>query len=412
VRVGFLTQWYDPEGGSAAIPGAMVRSLESLGHEVEVVTGFPNYPQGRLYDGYRVRPWRTERLGPTKVHRVALYPSHDRSPWRRVANFLSFAVSAASLGAWRIRRRDVVLIYSTPATVGLAGVVLAGLWRRPFVLFIQDLWPDTVVATGMVPPRLTKLVECLLDHFTRWVYRSATRIAVISPGMRDILVGRGVPEDRIDLVYNWVDETVFNPRPRQLHGRRFDVMYAGNIGDVQGLEVAIAALAQLGDLDDVHLRLVGGGVAIPLLQELSCTLGVAKRVHFEGSRPLAEMPDIMASAAMQLVCLRDLPLFQVTMPSKMQAILACGLPVVVSAPGDVAQLAVDSGAGVAAEPGDAQALADVIRRAHAMPLAEREAMGRRGREFYERELCSVVGAKRLERSLGTALSQGPMELAR
>lgn len=412
MRIGFLTQWYDPEGGSAAIPGAMVRSLQNLGHEVEVVTGFPNYPHGRLYDGYRVRPWRTERMGATRVHRVALYPSHDRSPWRRAANFLSFALSAASLGAWRLRHREVALIYSTPATVGLAGVVLARLWRRPFVLFIQDLWPDTVVATGMVPRRLTKPVESVLDRFTQCVYRSATRIAVISPGMRETLVDRGIPEDRIDLVYNWVDEAVFGPRPRRLDKDRFDVMYAGNIGDVQGLEVAIEALAQLRDLEDVHLRLVGGGVAIPRLEALARSLGVEERVHFEGPKPLAEMPDVMASAAVQLVCLRDLPLFQVTMPSKMQAILACGLPVVVSAPGDVARLAADSGAGMAARPGDPEALADAIRRLRALSPSELQGMGQRGRLFYEQELGSAVGAQRLENSLGTALQQQPMEVVR
>lgn len=412
MKVGFLTQWYDPEGGSAAIPGAMVRSLEDLGHEVEVVTGFPNYPHGRLYDGYRVRPWKTERMGRTKIHRVALYPSHDRSPWRRAANFLSFAVSAASLGTWRIRRRDVALIYSTPATVGLAGVVLARLWRRPFVLFIQDLWPDTVVATGMVPGRLVKPVESVLDRYTQWVYRAASRIAVISPGMRETLVDRGVPEERIDLVYNWVDESVFAPRPRQLDAGRFDVMYAGNIGDVQGLEVAIEALTHMRDLEDVHLRLVGGGVAIPRLREMARTLGVEGRVHFEGPKPLAEMPNIMASAAVQLVCLRDLPLFQATMPSKMQAILACGLPIVVSAPGDVARLAEDSGAGVTAKPGDPAALADAIRRLRGLSFTELEDMGRRGRRFYDSELGSAVGAQRLERSLVAALEQRRLEVVR
>lgn len=411
MRIGFLTQWYDPEGGSAAIPGAMVRSLEDRGHEVEVVTGFPNYPHGRLYDGYKVRLWKTERMGRTRIHRVALYPSHDRSPWRRAANFLSFALSASSLGAWRIRRRDVALIYSTPATVGLAGVVLARLWRRPFVLFVQDLWPDTVVATGMVPARLTSPVEWLLERFTRWVYRSATRIAVISPGMRETLVGRGIPADRIDLVYNWVDEAVFGLRPRRLNARRFEVMYAGNIGDVQGLEVAIEAVGRLDDLPDVHLRLVGEGVAIPRLRHQARSLGVEARVHFEGPKPLAEMPEIMASADVQLVCLQDLPLFRVTMPSKMQAILACGLPVVVCAPGDVARLATDSGAGVAVKPGEPTALADAIRSLRALPAAELQEMGRQGRHFYEKELGSTVGAERLERSLGTALGQRPLEVA-
>lgn len=409
MRIGFLTQWYDPEGGSAAIPGAMVRSLEALGHDVDVVTGFPNYPHGRLFDGYRLRPWSTERMGRTTVHRVALYPSHDRSPWRRAANFLSFALSASSIGAWRIRRREIALVYSTPATVGLAGIVLTRLWRRPFVLFIQDLWPDTVVATGMVPRRLTKPIAAVLDRFTRAVYDAASRIAVISPGMRATLVERGVDEDRIDLVYNWVDESVFGPRSRRLHPERFEVMYAGNVGDVQGLEVAVEAIAQLRDCDDVHLRLVGAGVAVPRLRRLAAALGIEDHVHFEGPKTLGEMPEVLASASVQLVCLKDLPLFRATMPSKMQVILACGLPVVVSAPGDVARLAVDSGAGLAVRPGQATPLADAIRRLRELPAGELEEMGRRGRDFYEQELSSAVGARRLERSLRAAVDQTRLE---
>jgi len=403
MRISLVTQWFDPEGGSAAIPGTIARALQRRGHVVSVVTGFPNYPTGRLPDGYRIRLVQREEVGGVRVTRVPLYPSHDRSPIRRAFNFLTFMLSASTLGAVVARRQEVALVYSTPGTVGLAGVVLRRLLGRPFVLYIQDLWPDTVTATGMVPPRLAGLVEWLLDPFCSLVYRSAGRVAVISPGMKDRLVERGVSADRVDIVFNWIDEQVFAPRPAVLDGDTFEVMYAGNLGDVQGLDTALRAVALLDDAPHVRLRLVGDGVARARLVELAESLGIAHRVCFEGPRPISEMADVLASAHVQLVCLADDPLFHITMPSKIQAILACGRPVVTSGPGDVARVTEESGAGVAVPPGDPQALAAAVRRLAAMSRAEREMLGARGRAYYEGHLSEAVGAERLEVSLRQAL---------
>lgn len=402
MRIAFISQWFDPEGGSAAIPGSMVRALEARGHRVEVVTGYPNYPTGALQDGYRVRLHQVEQRGRTTVHRVALYPSHDGSAVRRMLNFLSFMVSASTLGAWFARRSQVALIYSTPATVGLAGVVLRTVFRRPFVLYIQDLWPDTLVATGMVPRRFERPATALLTRFCDLVYRRAGRIAVISPGMKRLLAERGAAEDKVDVIYNWVDEDVFRPVPVRLDASAFTVMYAGNLGEVQGLDVLVRAIASLADLTDLRVVMVGDGVARQALSCLAHDLGVADRITFTGPRPVTEMADLMATADVQVVSLKDLPLFHATMPSKVQAILACGRPVVISAPGDAAELVRASGAGLVAAPGDVAALAQAIRGAHALRGDPLEAMGRAGRDFYLRELSASVGAARMEAALEAA----------
>lgn len=402
MRIAFVSQWYDPEGGSAAIPGAMVRALRDRGHDVEVVTGFPNYPTGRLYDGYRIRPYQREVVRGVPVHRLPLYPSHDSSALRRLLNFLTFMLSAATVGSALARRSQVALIYSTPATVGLVGVVLRRLLRRPFVLYIQDVWPDTVAATGMLPSRLARPVEWALHRFCNEVYRAAEHIAVISPGMKSLLVERGVPASKVGVVYNWVDEDVFGPVERPARtDESFQLMYAGNIGHVQGLEVAIRAVAGLRD-PRVRLRLIGTGVAVPTLQGLAVELGVAGQVVFEGPRGIEEMARVMASADVQLVCLKDDPLFHLTMPSKVQAILASGRPLITCAPGDAAALTTESGAGWAVPAGDADALADAIRQARALPPEELEELGAAGRRYYEKRLSSGVGAALLERALERA----------
>jgi glycosyltransferase involved in cell wall biosynthesis len=404
VRIAFISQWYDPEVGSAAIPGAIVRALQARGHDVEVITGFPNYPTGRLYEGYRLRPYLRETVRGVVVHRLLLYPSHDASAIRRILNFLSFMISAAVMTPFIARRRQVALVYSTPATVGMAGIALRALLRRPFVLYIQDLWPDTLTATGMLPDRLTRPAEWVLHRFCDQVYRSAAHIAVISPGMKTLLVSRGVPEDKIDVVYNWVDEQFFRPVPGHPPASGpFEVMYAGSIGPVQGLDVAVRALALLGPDEDIRLRLIGTGGEVPALRRLADALGVTDRVSFEGPRSVDEMAVVMASAHVQLVCLKDDPLFHFTMPSKIQAILASGRPVITCAPGDVAALTAASGAGWVVGPGDVAGLAEAFRTAASLSTDQLDELGNAGRLFYEEQLSARFGAELLEDALRSAL---------
>ena len=149
MKILIVTQWFEPEPTFKGM--LFARELVARGHEVEVLTGFPNYPGGKVYPGYRIRPWVRERLDGIDVLRVALYPSHDNSSLRRAFNYVSFAFSAAVIGTALIRKPDVIYAYHPPITVGLAAAAI-GLFRRaPFVYDIQDLWPDTVVSVWSGP---------------------------------------------------------------------------------------------------------------------------------------------------------------------------------------------------------------------------------------------------------------------
>ena len=148
MKILILTQWFEPEPTSKGL--LFARELVARGHEVEVLTGFPNYPGGKLYPGYRIRPWVREHIDGVSVLRVALYPSHSNSGFQRALNYMSFALSAALIGTALIRQPDVVYVYHPPITVGFAGAVIGFLRKTPFVYDIQDLWPDTVASTGMM----------------------------------------------------------------------------------------------------------------------------------------------------------------------------------------------------------------------------------------------------------------------
>src|ERR1035437_8276696 len=202
MKILILTQWFEPEPTFKGM--LFARELVARGHDVEVLTGFPNYPGGKVYPGYRIRPWTREKVDGINVLRVALYPSHNNSGLHRALNYLSFAFSACVIGTALIRKPDVMYVYHPPITVGFAAAVIGFLRRTPFVYDIQDLWPDTVAASVMMS---NPMALALLGKLCKFVYRRANHITVLSPGFKEPLAGRGVSPDKIDVIYNWCDET-------------------------------------------------------------------------------------------------------------------------------------------------------------------------------------------------------------
>ncbi|NDL57640.1 glycosyltransferase [Phytoactinopolyspora mesophila] len=409
VRLGVVSQVYDPETGSAAVPGAISRALAGHGHDVHVLTGFPNYPTGRIYPGYRIRPYQYEFRAGIHVHRIPLVPSHDSSAVRRAMTYLSFGASAAL--RWRILRSvDAWLVYSTPATVAMPALVAKTLFGRPYVLLIQDLWPDTVVNSGfMHDGRLLNAAVRGLHAFCNIAYRRASSVMVTAPSMADVISERGVPTDKLSLVPNWIDESVFRPVPRNPDLARklgldgFVVMYAGSLGGLQGLDTAIEAVQLLTDVADLRLVFVGTGVAEDRLRAAADGM---PNVHFLGQQPVEQMADLMALSDVQLVSLQDLPMFRATLPSKVQATLAAARPIVGAVAGDAARIITESGAGVVVPPGNPHELAAALRRLYSLSQGDRESMGYAGRQFYEDTLSARVGSAALAAALERAAMNG------
>lgn len=409
MKIGMITQWYEPEPGAAAHPTAIARSLQRRGHEVKVLTGYPNYPHGKVYDGYRQRLRTHETRDGVELLRIPLWPSHNANAIHRALALTSFAASAATQAAW-LRDVDVCLVYLSPATVGAAARVLRRLAGVPYVLYVQDLWPDSVTASGFVGnDRARTVIEAGVNRFLSRLYRHADATVGIAPGMASLLRERGVPAGRDHVVYNWVDESIFSPGSAasepELDPARTWIMYAGGVGSVQGLEAAVDAVALLADRPEIGLAIVGDGVARPGLEAQVASLGLGDRVRFLGSRPMASIPALMSQAAAQLVSLADRPLFRVTMPSKLQSVMACGQPVVCAVAGDASELTTRSGAGVVAVPGSASSIAEAFREISDASPDELTAFGANARAFYESELSESIGAARLERLLADAAAR-------
>jgi glycosyltransferase involved in cell wall biosynthesis len=398
MKVLFLTQWFDPEPMFKGL--AFAKALRDRGHDVQVLTGFPNYPEGKLYPGYRLRLLQHEVLDGIEVIRVPLYPSHNSSALRRVANYVTFALAASVLGPWAVRRADVMYVYHPPATVALPAIVIGTLCGIPFVYDIQDLWPDTLVATDMVRSRL--LLQ-LVDWWCRLTYKMADKIVVLSQGFKRVLSQRGVREAKVEVIYNWCDEESIAMASRNetfsrelgLSGR-FNVVFAGTMGKAQALEAVLQAAGIVkGTEPDVQFIFVGGGTEVERLRDLATEMKL-DNVVFAARRAVTEIGAILRAADLLLVHLRDDPLFAVTIPSKTQAYMAAGKPIVMAVRGDAAELVGRAQAGVVCAPEDPEGLAERIIELRRSPRERLEQMGENGRQFYRRELSMQVAVGRFE----------------
>ena len=282
-------------------------------------------------------------------------------------------------------RDGAIFVEHPPLATGLAAWILGRVRRAPFLFAVNDLWPESVEATGMVRSRN---VLRWMGRLERFVYRRAGAIAVISPGVKGNLVGKGVPPEKVHIIPHWADESLYRPVPPDLELAKdlgmtghFNVVFAGQLGLAQGLDVVLDAADELSDLPDVQFVLVGDGTDADRLRKAAGERGL-ENVRFLGRQPAERMPNIFAVSDVLLVHLRDDPLFRITIPSKTIAYMACGRPVLMAVEGDSADVIRAAGAGLSCRGGNAKDLAATVRRLRAMPRTMLEEMGRAGRDAF------------------------------
>ncbi|MBO3663525.1 GNAT family N-acetyltransferase [Microbacterium stercoris] len=411
MRIGIFTQWYDPEPGPARLMGVLARELAARGHEVHVLTGFPNYPSGRIQPPYKQRVLMREVIDGVHVTRVPLYMNHDRSSIRRILNYLSFGVSSAAIGVPRLPKLDVVWVNYSPITLAFP------MWAQqlgrgtPTVCEVADLWPDTVLVSGLSGAgALVRLGGRVLNAWCNAMYRSADAVTYISPSVGAILADRGVDSRRLHFIPKPADEQIFHSGGVSRRGSygisdsTTVLVYAGALGEAQGLDTLIDAAARVAD-EDFLVLLAGSGTHEEALRARASELGVTN-VRFLGRLSHTEMTDLYATADLAYISLASHPLSNATMPSKTQAILASGTAALVAAEGDVADV-ITAASGFTAAPGDVESIADAIRRAVSSGRPVLAELGQRSRQAYDERfsvarttdtaealLSRIAGAKR------------------
>ncbi|MBU1694028.1 MAG: glycosyltransferase family 4 protein [Verrucomicrobia bacterium] len=388
MRILFITHYFPPEGNAPANRVfEMTRRWAAAGHPVTVITGVPNVPNGVPYPGYRNRLYQVETKDGVEVRRVWTFLAPNRGTIRRTLNYLSFMVSALLAGLF-VPRPDVVIATSPQFFCGWAGVWMARLRRRPFILEIRDLWPESIEAVGAMRRGLAL-------RFVGWLeqrlYRAARHMVTVGDGYRDRLVARGVPAGKITVIPNGFVPDAPPPEAdvtalRKQYGLegRFVCAYIGTIGMACGLDVVLRAAARLkGEAkDEFRFLLVGDGAIRADLERRRDAEGLAA-VVFAGLQPRERILLFLAASDACLVHLRKNDLFKTVLPSKMLEAMAAGKPVVLGVEGAAAELLKRSGAGICIEPENETDLLKVLESWRGQQ-AERARMSEAGPDYIRR----------------------------
>lgn len=393
MKILLLTQWFDPEPTFKGL--AFAKELKRQGHEVQVLTGFPNYPSGKIYDGYKLKFYQREEIEGISILRVALYPNHDSSALRRILNYISFAFMAMIFGIFATKKADVIYAYHPPLTVGIAAIFIKLFRRTPIVYDIQDMWPDTLKATGMLN---NKKILNFIGSVCKLVYRFVDHIVVLCPGFKQLLIERDVPKEKISVIYNWCDvQGLTQAKPakleyQQLMQNKFNIVFAGNMGKAQALDTILEVAKQLKNIQDIQFVFVGGGTETERLKQRSIIENISNAV-FIPQMPMAEVGGVLKLSDLLLVHLKKDPLFEITVPSKTQAYMAMGKPVLMAVAGDAAELVQKAECGGVAISEDVASLEHAILKIYYLPIRERLQMGINAQNFYKQELSLESGVK-------------------
>lgn len=376
----------------------LVFYLRQQGHDVTVLTGLPNYPEGHFTPGHRIG---TEVHRGVKIKRVPLFPRLNGKGWQLACNYLSFAVSASLLGPFLCRGKvDAIFVHEpSPITVGFPAIVMKRLRRAPILFWVLDLWPESLVAAGGTKS------ESLLDAvrgMVRYIYRWCDLILVQSRGF--IPHTEALADDPAKVRYfpSWAEELY---RPIQVDEAEagaeglpggFRVMFAGNVGVAQDFENILNASERLREHEDICWVVVGDGRMLAWVREQVKLRGLDDRVCLLGRRPLEDMPRLLAMADAVLVTLKREPIFALTIPGKVQSYMACGRPIIAMLDGEGARIVEESGAGYACPAEDAEALASAVLAMHGKKPEGRAAMGERARAYYEENFERSMLFSRLE----------------
>lgn len=394
MKVLIISQHYWPESFRI---NEVAESLQRAGCSITVLTGQPNYPDGVVFDGYRAGAMLVETHDGYAIHRVPLVPRGRASAGRLVANYLSFLISASVLGPWSLRGKsfDVVFVYGTsPILQAIAGIVIKTIKRAALVTWIQDLWPESLVATGYVRNRRLLAVVAAL---VRWIYRRSDLLLVQSQAFVPTVraMAGGVPVE----IHPNPGELAFDRPPAQtaptlLLEPGFNVVFAGNFGMVQALDSVLDAAERVRAHSQIRFVLVGSGSRTEWLREQVQARGLGN-VSLPGRFPPESMPGILAQASALLVTLARSPIMSQTVPSKVQAYLAAGRPVIASLDGEGARVVTEAGAGIACAAEDSAALADAVLRLSALSEAARAELGNSGMAYYRANFQPRALANRL-----------------
>ena len=377
-------------GAPAARAAELADYWSHAGHEVSILTGFPNHPTGMVPPEWRSRLQRltcSEKVGQVNVYRTWLWPLPNRKSHERIRNYASFCFSAAIRGL-NLPRPEVIIATSPQLLVGLAGYWLAFSRQIPFVFEVRDLWPESLAAVGVGSE--DSLLHRTLARIARFLYQNSNHIVVVSPAFRQRLIDEwSVPAEKISVVENGVQTEMFAPVPqqeiRELRSQlnaenKFIASYIGTMGNAHGLETLLDAASRMQQQDlSVLFLLVGEGAEKQRIREMAQSRSLGN-IQFLDQRPREEIPRYISASDACLVLLRRTDVFKTVIPTKMLEFMSCARPVILGVDGQARQILENAEAGLFIEPENPDALVAAIHQLQQNRLLG-DGMGRKGRRY-------------------------------
>lgn len=396
MHITFVSQYFPPEVNAPAVrTHEHAKEWVEAGHDVTVITGFPNHPDGVIPPDYQGEFFRRETIDGIDVVRTWLYAAPNAGFARRIANYLSFAASSVGLGGLLTEPPDVLVATSPQLFVGLSGVALSRLFDVPFVVEIRDLWPKSIEDMGVLDDRVT---IGALEALETLMYRAAERVVIVSESFRDHIAERGVNSTNIEFIPNGIDPEFLDEAESVEVRDEFDidedaflVGYVGTHGMAHGLTNVLDAADELSN-EDVEFLFVGDGARRDALIEKTEDEGI-DNATFGGMQPRETIPSFYDACDVCLVPLRDEPVFKTVLPSKMFEIMAVGTPMVVSVGGEAERVVSEGDAGVCVPPEDTEAMVEAIEHLAEDELAC-EKLSDREQEYVWEEFSRPALARR------------------
>lgn len=375
----------------------MAFELQRRGHDVTVLTAIPDYPQGKFYDGYGVFKKRRETINGVKVYRSLIIPRGDGNKWRLVANYLSYSFFAA-LKALRLsfgRKFDAILVHETsPVMVGIPAVIVKKIQKIPLHFWILDIWPESLSAAGGISnPRILKPFASL----TKWIYKNSDTLLISSNGFRQSIAKLGDFEPKIHYFPNWVDSSHNADDEVDLplvDETKFNVMFAGNIGEAQDMEHLVKTASLLKD-NDIEFLLVGDGRKKKWVEHAIKKNNI-KNIKLLGRFPIGAMASVYKRASVLYLSLKKDPLFSLTAPGKLQSYMASGKPIVAMVDGEAAKLVKNAECGWTVPAEDSEALARLLISLSKKDKKDLLEAGRNGSDFSHKHFDFSICMDNLE----------------
>ena len=390
-KILLITQWFDPEPTFKGL--LFAKELVLRGYDVEVLTGFPNYPGGKIYSGYKIKLIQKEYIDGVSITRLPLYPSHSNSKLGRALNYLSFAFAVVFYGLFIAKKANAIYAYHPPLTIGIAAIIIKFFRKIPVVYDIQDLWPDTLHVTGMVN---NTILLNFISRICNLVYSAVDNIVVLSPGFKKNLINKKVPSKKISVIYNWADEKVIRSKKGEvpqilINNNCFNILFAGNIGRAQKLETVLEAAKILKNKNmNINFILIGQGLMLDELKNKTIKMQL-DNVFFIPEVPMSEVGAILTSADALLIHLKEDPLFKITIPGKTQAYMEVGKPIIMGVQGNAADIVNEAKCGIIVEPENANSLAEAAESLFIMSPEDLKSMGDNSRTYYDKNLSVKSG---------------------